>query len=816
MSKISGHEVFPSVVTDVPEPALVLRPDVPPDEHGNIPGVSTPPSIVERLYFLPQTGTENIPSQIEDITSHIRMGLYLHDRQDPKTPASRSTVVWGETGHTIPWISRVPAGTRTLRVPALGEGWWLPPKVAVAAMLGILAASVAAPAAGDLGDELRGVAHTVGQALNPPRSTTKTIAVTTEHPGPVVDVDISLPTTNAAGRTDVDPAAVGEFVEKVGGLIAEGGEVLDVTVTGRSSDEYPVGRDNTIGTPDSAQVDLSDDRATKYADAVGDALGVAGINAPLSDAEWIEYVLTPEQKQQVSDLALAEGFRDIYAAVVAIERGTAASPELTRLVDSLFTSKRGVDLLAQVQMPGETETETTYVDVEIPPEIPPAPENPDRDYNPVLIPILPIPRMRLRDKVVNRFRWAKRPGHPILKPTIVTEDEDHAWLRTRPEALREDGTLDPDAVLMTRKLEFYLREGSERFPATLRADYIAEDGEPGSIHLNFMDQLPSDSVVQAFGRVLQKAIVGKGGKIKDQIRHISVFLTPNAGTEHGDPRRIGLGIDRQEERNVLGQYTPLLRYAELHMPETFDLPEQELQEMFDDFSGPLWTIEHEVNGHAKDTIGNQLTLRSVRARGIPNAYIIEGNPWANRIGRWHNALRSIISRENPVLFDITYPVLDKEGGFATIAARVSSNDPRLEHATTAHVVGRRPTRYSDSNELEHWGELAAGASGIPIPFTQAGVRVGAIRRDDGVTAKFATGYHPDRDQLEAYRESVGALPGSFPVDFDPEKLGQVKLTLCAPEDDPLYSRHMRRARESRILHPDEMIAVLTQVTRRAR
>lgn len=256
------------------------------------------------------------------------------------------------------------------------------------------------------------------------------------------------------------------------------------------------------------------------------------------------------------------------------------------------------------------------------------------------------------------------------------------------------------------------------------------------------------------------------------------------------------------------------------MDDTYD-PAQ-LATMFNDFYGPHWTLAHEVSGHAKDAEPGRLRLRSVRARGIANAHILQGNPWRDRIGKWHDILGSIDPRRSrpPVMFDAEYVTIDRNGKPTTIQTGpggITQYDPRLSHARRAHVRGRRPTVYSDQSPQEHWGELAAGAfTGIEIPFSEAGVEVTQPTTDEGEPAAYARGYHPDRNELEAFNLSVGAIPGSFPSEFDPAKMERVKLTLLSPEEDPMLAGQTTRARTSMVPTPDEMIAVLATVANRGR
>jgi hypothetical protein len=348
----------------------------------------------------------------------------------------------------------------------------------------------------------------------------------------------------------------------------------------------------------------------------------------------------------------------------------------------------------------------------------------------------------------------------------------------------------------------------------MSADYEDGEGVTKSLRVMFVDHEPAPETVEAFSKLLQLFPDMEDGKIAKRVSGIFVYPSEQAGTAHRDPKLVALGGDKQSPAGVLGTYTYALDLVEMHMPAKID--QAALQELFESFDGPAAVLAHEVGGHATDDTDAPLRLRKVWVRGIPNAHLIVGQPQANKFRRLHGELRDLPDPgwdNTEVRFDITYPVVDNAGKIVTRQARVNAGDPRLEHASTATIVGYKPTRYAARTPAEHYAETAAATvTGIPIPYSEPDINVPILTADDGETASFATGYKPDVRAQDLYRESVGAAPGAFPLSFgDPTA---VTITRMSPSDDPLIREHLIRTRSQLTLEESEMIAILSRTTRR--
>ncbi len=355
----------------------------------------------------------------------------------------------------------------------------------------------------------------------------------------------------------------------------------------------------------------------------------------------------------------------------------------------------------------------------------------------------------------------------------------------------------------------------------LRADFQNTKGEPKSLRIMFVDKAPAQETIDELSKLLKIFANMKdknGGQLADRLSGIFVYPSENAGLEHGDPKRIALGGDKQSDESVMGSYTYILDMAEFHMPTTWDA--EELKRMFASFEGPVQTLAHEAGGHGTDESDQRLRLRRVLALGIPNAHVAMGNPQANKMRPLQGVLRKLlpVSRrlvgvDNPVEFDITYPVPDAAGNIVTMSARVNADDPRLAHATSSTIVGFQPTAYSGTSNAEHYAETAAATiTGIPIPYVEASITVPELMTDDGQPAVFAGGYHPDTRGQKLFTESVGAVEGALPIAFkDPI---DVKISHLHPANDPLLRAELIRTRNVRTLTPRQMVAILARVAHR--
>lgn len=776
---------------------------MPTPNHVPHPVEREPDDLVENVYPVP--GTLDMP----DLESQDTMSEYLMDRFAPD-PGPRTRLVLAETGKTLPRIERHVVGMKDTAYWER-DGWLISPRVSAAVILGSAVLSVAKPAALDVYDEANQVRHDVYRYFYPVPSTDVTVEHREPTVGPIQHIKVNADAENLPGSALVDQAAVTRFGNQVAKVIKRNGEIVSVTITGRSSDDY--GSNESVGRPESPAQDFADDRAASYASALRDTELFK--NTPILTAVD-QNVLTPKQVAKVEQAAEDAGFTgpdNIIDALNSVASGNQSGSRLERLIDKFFTSKRGVTLDAAVTLPGVKGEKITYTEETVPGEDNP-PADPDRDYDPWLIPLPPIPRLRrIKDglKPIKRFRLL--PGKKIFTPSILKEEEDQAWLRIRPEAVQKDGSLVENPWAFTRKYEHLLRDG--RIVDVLRADFKNPKGEDKSLRIMFVDKSPAAETIAAFEDLLSKFSSMQDGQLAEKVSGIFVYPSENTGTRHRDPKRIAMGIDKQSSEHLLGTYTYILDLVELHMPSTWN--PDELEEMFHSFYGPRWTLAHEVAGHGTDDNNAPLRLRRVHARGIPQAHVIHGDSRAERMRPLHGLLRRL-PRSNaekvaPSLFDITYPVTDNEGRTVTVPARVTENDPRLAHATTSTIVGQQPTRYSDESVTEHYAETAAAVvTGDTVPYDEALVDVPQLTTDDGQTAAFATGYRPDTRGQRLFTDEVGAQAGSYPITF--AKPADVTISHVAPANDPLIRQELIRTRRLRSLRPDQMIAILARVSQR--
>lgn len=761
-----------------------------------------PDGLVRHVYEKP--GTDNIP----DLASQDEMGWYLMERMEQDL-GPQDRIIWTETGRTRRHLERPIVDYRhTTKLER--DGWIIPPRIAAAVWIGSLAASIAAPAVQDGWDEVKGLTHAIYREFEPVRDRTVLIPQTQEVHGPLQHIKVNADAANLPGSTLIDQPALKKFETEVKGALGTESKLVSITVTGRSSDEY--GTNASIGRAEPPAEDFAGKRAEAYAAALRD-VALAAKNVPIT-TKVDQNVLTKTEKAEVEQAAAAAGFtgpNNIVDAIHSVEAGDPAPASLKSLIDRLFTSKRGVELDAAVTTPGKTSTRTVYVKDIVPGKDNP-PSNPNRDYDPWLIPLPPIARLRRaagKVKPVRRLKLSE--PQPVYGRSILHEETDQVWLRIRPEAVREDQTLIETPWAYTRKYEYLMRD--DRIAEVLKADFKKMDGEEKSLRIMFVDKAPDDITVQAFSELLAKFAAMDNGKIADRVSGIFVYPSESAGTMHRDPRRIAMGIDKQSPSNVLGTYTYALDLVEMHMPT--NISSDDLAAWFKQIEGPSWTLAHEVAGHATDDSDADLKLQPIRTSGIANAHLMSGDPRARKMSRLHRVLRNLpmrrLEKTSPIMFDITYPVVDNKGNIVTQKTTVEEGDPRLDHATVATIAGSKPTRYASSSETEHYAETAASVTtGIAIPYDEAEVTVQALTADNGAPADFAEGYRPDQRAQDLFTKSVGGKRGSFPIVL---KLPEMTMTRLLPEDDPLLRREMQRARKHATPTPEEMIAILARVSR---
>lgn len=775
-----------------------------------------PIQVVERLYPDVDGGNPAEP----DTVSRTVMTDYLNDRYRNESGVDVTTIM-EPTGKTWPKLGREPVGVR--RYPWLrGDGWAVTPReAAVATVAGLAVLNTAAnlgnvvTAVQDLGDEVRGVGHAIYRQINPVPDVLVPGAVVHVTPGEKIKVSIDASASNKAGKDTVDPVAVQRFADGVNAQLNKGGKLTTVIITGRSSDEYSTDKD--IGVLEVTNNDLSERRAKAYEAPVITALGANAIKPKLSANQD---VISQSLKTDLQAEAKRLGFSSLTDAIRKIERGANTDPTFQKAINQAFTAKRGVTLEADIELPGEDQVEVIRTD-HYEPGVDDAPENPDRDYDGKFIPFIipPLPRFKKTMKDVIKHAWKIIPGKEIHVPKIIVNPRDKVWVRLRPEAMQDDGTLVDMPWAYTRKYEHLMRDG--RIADILRARFQNDDGEDRELRIMFIDKSPALETVEAFEGLMRQFAAMRGGELADKITGIFVFPESNAGKHPRNPKRIGVGVDKQDSQEILGFCAPAIELVEMHMKETQN--PDELREYFSNYMGALWTLSHEVAGHGTDIRAGKVTLRPVKSRHYDNAYLSD-DPWADRMTPNYNHNKRLLDRtpagwfkrifrgrknDDKLMFDAEFPVIDRNGKTVTIRRQVTANDPSLEHATRVHINGRDVSRYAGSNEAELHAETAASAvTGIEVPYAEAGAKVSTIpTTDDGDAASFAQGYLASHRDLATYRNVIGAKPGTVPVEF--ENPSEVDITYTKPENDPVMQAHYIRSRSQRTLKPEEMIAVLS-------
>jgi|GEM_PF-2558561 len=770
-----------------------------------------PNAVVPKVYPLP--GTDHAP----DFASQDEMEVYLRQRLEPEASPSRRLVLQA-TGRTLPVIRRIQDGHKQITRKRKTDEWLIRPRTAVAVVLGSAAIINTIGNTDTIGQSAKWLVDEVHSWFSDPDPVKKPVTIKSKTPGKVVDVpiDISAATTDVSGnKITVDPLAIKAGTDKVKVLVdKQHGKVISMKVTGETSDDWAAKGDKAFGQHDKENQILGTQIATKAYPLIKSELAgtvLAGVKPTFGQHES---VLSRDHHmlEKLITEAKTHGFDSLEAAVQAVDHGQLLKGDLHDKIEKYIIAERGEHIDVQVELPGKAVTHVTHTTRKIP-GVEHFPHVPKPHFYPLAFPLFP---RRRREKYVTMKPRRKFTFEPkeIMRPTIIHEEPDQVWLRVRPEAVNSDGTLKENAWAYTRKYEHLLRD--DRITEVLRADFDNPEGEEKSLRIMFVDHKPAKETVDVFSELLTKFAAMDGGKIADRVGAIFIYPTKNAGTGHKNPKRIAMGLDKQHHEDILGTYTYILDLIEMHMPSKLD--PKELEALLAQFNGPAFVLAHETGiGHATDDSDEPLKLRRVTTSGIPNAYIIDGDPRARKMQPLEDTLHNLPAnerdRETPVMFDIVYPVPDKNDEIVMVPARVAEGDPRLAHAHEVTIVGFKPTQYAGTDVSEHYAETGASVTtGIEIPFEEANVVVTSYPTTSGKPAVFATSYRPDVRAQQLVTRSVGAIDGEFPIKFESQP--EITITHMLPQYDPLIREEMIRTRQLQTLTPREMIAILARSTRR--
>jgi len=765
-------------------------------EHIDRPILRDVDSYVEGVYPLP--GTTETP----DFDSQQVMGRYVLDRFVGENCEPKTRLILRPSGRTVPGLSRDVVGSKEVTRFRRTQEWLIRPRTALAITLGSLVLFNTLGNLSTVEGAAKSVGHEISNAFSGENNGT---------PGSIEHVVLNAQAGDSVESTFVDPKITKSFVDQVQKQLKNGATLRSIHVTGNTSDEW-VGATTSIGVNNAQNYYLGFARANQaVAQLNQDGLKVKPGQLVVSQEE---HVISPSTEAKLQQEVQAAGYSDITQAVTAENNSQIKNKSLAQKIKDTFTSlkNRGVRLDATL----------TSNKVAIP-------SAPDKD--PIIpkpgfrwfIPMIPIRRREMYDKTVPVKKFSFNRSQQLMRPELLVEDQDQAWLRIRPEAIAPDQTLIDDAWAYTRKYEHLMREG--RIADLLRVDFEDDKGEAKSIRIMFIDSAPSQETIDNFSNLLERFANMQGGKIGDNVKAIFVYPSENAGTEHGDPKKIALGIDDQSDQNCLGTYTYPLKLVELHMPT--NLNPDELSGLLDSFNGPSWVLSHEVSGHGTDRDDTPQVLVPVRARGIANAHLIRGDVRTRRMEPIHDRLKDLprpwsrfmgLFRGNadPIEYDITYTVQDNNGNTVTInePVRVNETSPLLRHAKSSTIVGHKNTQYAATDVGENYAEVAASVTtGITVPYRETNSTiVQQMKTDDGQLASFAEGYRPDQDAQDLFTENIDAIRGSFPVDFKQPK--NVSISHINPANDPVIRREMLRVTKLVSPRPQDLIAILARVARR--
>lgn len=767
------------------------------------------PLIVEPDHLVENTFRQ--PDQMGDIPDFPSTELLEDYREQRFAPnrGGRIKVAWIQTGRSLPGIARVPNGTKEVTRWRKTKEWVEPftPKKFAAIVLGSLALVNVVANHDTINAAVDTAEDGVGSIFTPKPRAADSLRVITE-PVPTDTVRVTIASPSRVGSSEADTRALRRFARQVSTAQKEGKNLESIEVRGNASDEYA--GDDSIGRRDEFNKQLAVSRAKVAAAELREGKLNVGIDPSVSiDVAAKEHILTTKQKRRALAAAKADGFPTITSAIAAEDSGADIKPSLAAKIKRWFTGKtqRGITLTANLSTPEMKKITVLQVENEISDGEPN--KIPGLKFVPLFMPWLMLRRRQKETQLRDRKRLTFIPSKPITRPEIIKEDEAHAWVRLRPEAVKEDKTLIDAPWTHTRKFEDLLR--TNRINDVLRADFTNSKGEEKALRIMFVDHNPSQETLEVFEQLLKRFAAMRDGSIADKVSGVFVYPSKNAGLGHGNPKRIGLGIDKQSQKGILGTLTPVMELCELHMPETWN-PE-ELNDIFSNFEGPHWTLAHEVAGHGTDLNDKSLTLRPAKVRKIANAHVLQGDPWAGRMRPLQPVLEWLQRfgfGKKPTNFDITYAAADRDGRITTISARVDQNDPRLAHATTATIVGKQPTRYAGTDEYEHYAETAAAVTADEVaPFGEAYLNVPKLVADDGRPANFTPGYRPDVRGQALFTNAVGGIKGTYPIEF--KNAPEVRISHIHPANDALIRREMIRSRSSRILPPEEMVAILAGI-----
>lgn len=612
------------------------------------------------------------------------------------------------------------------------DGWRITPRKALAiTVAGLLALNVAVNYK-SIGGKLRETFGDIKHQVDPdvrviPGETKegKTVTRTLDYPIGTIGQE------QRSGVAQRDVLSARGLVRKLKS-IENDGKIVNITVTAGASDERTANGVKSVGKEDKANVDLALERAENLAESIETEAEKENLDFPDIQIEAKEHVLNDEELGELLASVQKSKYRSVLEAISAYNNGDdTMSDSLRSMIGQHIGSKRRGVVSVTVQ-----QTETIPGEPTI---IPAHEEEVPRDdekhpFTPIPFFFPPIPR------------FTREYRDPFQDPpTILEEPLDKVWIELYEEALKSNGELVDNAWSLSRKYQALYRE--ERITQGIRFDYLDDEGKQQFIDILFADRPElTDEVIQAVSGLIFDISMMQDGKVGDALDTIVVFPTEQTGSQR--PDKIGLGIDEQFHKNVLGVAIPVIGLSEIHLP--LKPKEKDIQS----FVGFRQTLAHEIAGHFTD-VNKQARFIDPSKSNRPGRTFRARNPW---LGAGNDGYASTARRGTVRVHQFAIPHPNDEPGEYI----VNAGSQELIDAPSARLHGESPTRYSDESAAELHAEVAAAlTTGMLVPVSELGINSKALGEK--------TGYSVDGGLQHRFVTHVGAIANVDGLQWDPER-----------------------------------------------
>lgn len=552
--------------------------------------------------------------------------------------------------------------------------------------------------------------YKIGWHINPGKTITKTV----EKPGITKVGTFIAPAHVGSVEPNVDD--VRALVNQIQGIKNKANQIQKIEITANSSDDWRSKLNSGLGEANSENYDLAKKRKEAFTPVLQDEATKLGLDLTGVDITFQEKVLTPEELRTIEIAVQKYGFNTIDAALANFNTQPDLVPAgLYEVLDTYFGKYRGES--ASVTYKERPYTVTTQEPGKPFLENDGKPRNDKHNYHTRLIPLLLVPLPTFRKRKEERIRqcWLDLP------PTMP----DPEYLKLYPEAVNDNNELVKNSWIYARKYQNLLRE-SDRIQGSYRLDYVDTNGEAQRLRAIFVDHEPSEVTREMIAGMFKKISQMQGGRVGKELDMLVVYPTKNTGTKHATPKRVGLGIDIQQESNIMGIAYPNIGLVEMHMSP--DATGKDLQ----GFNSAEWTLAHEIAGHFTDLNDSKNGLSKLATLGGIPIYLTNNrfediakkdydHVTAQEQGRdirtlWQKIIRKPFT--NGLLWRIRRGTQMVSGNIEQRDEVVVTTDPRLSEATFVRNE-RFTSRYGRSDAAEHYAEAAAQvATGSSVPFSE--------------------------------------------------------------------------------------------------